>query len=458
MNNLRAIRVRLTLWYVLFLAVTVLGFSLFLHLELQDSLINQVDAGLQVAASQLLVDVDDTVNPPTLRPMSEDAVEHLMQSRSALRLVSANGEVVAEVGLFPELPTAKLQTSSFESITIGDTPWRIYTQQVETQTRQFDVWLQSAQSLNIVYDARTTLLRLIIIGLPLTLIAAAIGGIFMANRALRPVDTITRTVEAISSTDMTRRIIYHGPSDELGRLTQTLNSMLDRLQTAFDSERRFTADASHELRTPLTAIKGHIGVTLTRTRSVEEYENVLHRIQHETDRLIRLANDLLFLARLDAAPLRWQPELINLSDLLEAVVDQVRISASDKEIDFRADIPNSMPIHGIADHLIRLFLNLLDNAVKYTPPQGLVTITVERGEAEVCVTIGDTGSGISPEHLPHLFERFYRVEQDRIYQGGGAGLGLAIALQIARAHRGGILVNSHIGEGTTFKVRLPLEI
>lgn len=449
------IRTRLTLWYVFLLAVTVLGFSIYLHLELQVSLFTQVDAGLQVAASQLLVDVDDTVNPPTLRPMSATAVDGLMQSRSALRLITEDGAVVAEVGIFPDLTLAPLDMPGFDTLEVNGTPWRIYTQRVETESGQFDVWLQIAQSLNNVYDARNILLRLILFALPLALVVAALGGMFMANRALRPVDSITRTVKAISATDLSQRIRYQEPPDELGRLSLTLNSMLDRLQAAFESERRFTADASHELRTPLTAIKGHIGVTLTRQRSPEQYESALHHIQHETDRLIRLANDLLFLARLDASPLRWQPEKINLSDLLEAVVDQIEIIAREKNLTLTADISAEIPVQGIADHLIRLFLNILDNAVKYTPTGGCITVSVVVEKTDVCVIVKDMGAGIAPEHLAHLFGRFYRVGQDRSYSGG-AGLGLAIAYEIAREHGGMIIVDSIVNQGATFTVRLPL--
>lgn len=450
------IRTRLTLWYVFFLAITILGFSIYLNLELQLNLTAQVDAGLQVAASQLLVDVDDSVDPPTLRPMSDSAVDRLMQSRSALRLIDSQGAVIAEVGVFPSLPTNADDAPQFETITIDGIPWRIFSQQVDLQNMQADVLLQIAQSLDVIYDARNSLLRLMAIGLPITLLAAAWGGSFMARRALQPVDAITRTVQAINASDMTGRIADNGSDDELGRLTLTLNSMLDRLEAAFDTERRFTADASHELRTPLTAIKGQIGVALHRRRSPEIYEDTLHHIQQETDRLIRLANDLLFLARLDAAPLQWQPEKISLNDLLGAVVDQVRLIATEKDLAFSADIPAAgLLVWGTADHLIRLFLNILDNAVKYTPAGGQISVTASDSQTEAIVIIRDTGPGIAEEHLAHLFERFYRVQRDRSYDGG-AGLGLSIAFQIARAHSGAIEVDSHVGEGTSFIVRLPL--
>jgi heavy metal sensor kinase len=278
----------------------------------------------------------------------------------------------------------------------------------------------------------------------------------MAHRALNPVDNITRTVQEINATDLTKRIHYKGAPDELGRLTETLNSMLDRLQAAFDTEKRFTADASHELRTPLTAIKGQINVTLTRQRTPQEYESTLHHIQQETDRLIRLANDLLFLARLDASPLYWQPESVDLSHLVEAVIDQIEIIAAEKGITLSAEIPDGVTLQGITDHLIRLFLNIVENAVKYTPTGGTVHVSMRQNLQDVHVVISDSGQGISAEHLPHLFERFYRVDRERSQNSGGAGLGLAIAYQIALAHGSGIQIQSVQGQGTKVIVSLPL--
>ncbi|MBN8637435.1 MAG: HAMP domain-containing protein [Anaerolineae bacterium] len=454
-TRLNTLHTRLTLWYVALLAVTVLGFCLYLQFELELSLANQVDAGLQVAASQLLVDVDDSVDPPMLRPMSDSAVTQLMQSRFALRLVNESGEVVAEVGIFPEgIPVTPTRTG-FTTAEAEGTTWRILTQRVETQTQQFDAWLQMAQSLNMVADTRSSVLRIILIGVPLVLIVAGLGGTFMATRALRPVDAITRTVQSINATDMTRRIPIQQTADEIGRLATTLNSMLDRLQFGFEKERRFTADASHELRTPLTAIKGQIGVTLARSRTPDEYEATLSQVQLETDRLIRLANDLLFLTRLDAAPAFIQPEPIDLSDLLSAAVDQIGLIAADKQIRVTTDFPEALPMLGYTDHLIRLFLNLLDNAVKYTPQGGAIHVTGSKTETDVQITIGDTGKGIPAEHLPHLFDRFYRAEADRKYSGG-AGLGLAIAQQIVLEHGGRIGVESNVGQGTRVQVGLPV--
>lgn len=455
MNKLGTIRARLTLWYIALLAITVIGFSLFLYIELQDLLSSQIDAGIQIAASQLLVDVDDSVNPPVLRPMSDEAADHILQSSFASRMVDADGQVVADVGSFPILDFVSPVIVGFKTVEIDGVPWRIYTQQVETNSQQYNVWLQVGQSLNVIDDTQQNLFQLILIGLPIVLILTGFGGMFMASRALNPVDNITKTVQDIHATDMSKRIQYHGPPDELGRLTETLNSMLARLQSAFDAERNFTADASHELRTPLTAIKGHIGVTLTRTRNPEEYEATLVQIQTETERLIRLANDLLFLARLDAAPLHWQPESVNLSNLLDAVSEQMQLVANEKGIAISTDIPSNIMIEGMPDHLIRLFLNLVDNAIKYTSAKGEIELSLSTHQQTVVIKIRDTGIGIAAEHLPHLFERFYRAGRERHYQGG-VGLGLPIAYQIARTHSGMINIHSTPDVGTTTLVKLPL--
>jgi heavy metal sensor kinase len=412
-----------------------------------------VDAGLQVAASQLLVDVDDSVNPPALRPMSQTAVESLTQSLFALRLVTQSGQVTAEVGNFPNFPI--LPSQGFQTVELNGIHWRVYTQRVITNAGTFDVSLQMAQSLNTVDNAQKSLTNVILVGIPIVLLVAALIGMFIADRSLQPLNTIIKAANGINATSMAKRIYYEGPRDELGRLTETLNSMLDRLEAAFENERRFTADASHELRTPLTAIKGQIGVSLSRERTPDEYAATLIHIQHETDRLIRLTNDLLFLARLDISPVQRQDELLNLSDLLYAVVDQMIPLTEERQLQLRASLPDDIHIIGIPDHLIRLFLNLLDNAIKFTPPAGTISVWSEQTNGEVWVHVRDTGQGIAAEHLSHIFQRFYRAEDHRSSRGGGAGLGLAIAYQIAKEHHGKIEVNSRLGEGSTFSVHLP---
>jgi signal transduction histidine kinase len=272
---------------------------------------------------------------------------------------------------------------------------------------------------------------------------------------------MTQTARAINANDLQQRIDYAGPLDEVGRLAVTFDDMLARLESGFERERRFTGDAAHELRTPLTALKGHIGVTLSRPRSQSTYVETMQGMEQQVDRLIGLSNDLLFMARLQADGYQAAVEPVDLSDLLGAIVDQVQPLAEAKSISLTQTIDEAVVVHGQIDLLTRLFLNLLDNAIKYTPPDGRVSISARTEARAVKIAVRDTGPGIAHEHLPHLFERFYRVESDRGRRWGengkgGAGLGLALADEIVRVHGGRLSVESEPGQGATFLVELPL--
>lgn len=455
------LRTRLTVWYVLLLGLTLLIFSGYLYVQLEHSLLAQTDVELQFASTQAFANLEDEDREnPTAFPNTENyqyKARRLSQAGFAVRLINQNGKVLDGFGRYMELPTWVPTVSGYTTLTVGQTQWRIHSQQIKAYNRPINSWLQVAQSLSLVQKTLSSLSKQILLGLPLVLFLAGLGGLFLANRALRPIDRITQTAQIISANDLTGRIGYRGSADEVGRLAVTFDRMLDRLQDAFERERRFTADVSHELRTPLTAIKGRISVTLSRSRTPIEYENTLRALEQEVDRLIRLSTDLLFLARLEQGRLRSSPSALVLSDLLDSILEQAQPLAELRHITLSGNIPSGLLIYGDLDYLIRMFLNLLDNAIKYTPIGGKVTLLVEVKGAEVCVTISDTGAGISPEHLPHLFERFYRVEADRSRSTGGAGLGLALAWEIVRAHGGTLSVQSQLGLGTTFTVHLPVQ-
>ncbi len=460
------LRLRLTAWYMVLLGLTLLLFSSYLYLRLEQSLLAQVDAALQVAASQALTNLDEENGRPAFQNTenSQAVARRLAQAGFAVRLIALDGTVWDGFGDYPALPVSAPTAPGYITLTRDGARWRVYSQQIQLPSSQLvGGWLQAAQSLASVDQALQSLHTQALLGLPLVLLLTGLGGLFLADRALRPIDQITRTAQAISASDLSRRIGYPGPADEVGRLATTFDRMLDRLQAAFERERRFTADASHELRTPLTALKGRIGVTLSRPRSRAEYESALRDLEQEVDRLIRLSTDLLFLARLDQGRLRRQFEQLDFSDLLGAIAEQIRPLAEAKGVTLIEHVPPRLSIHGDPDHLIRLFLNLLDNAIKYTPPGGQVTLSAEDKGTEVHVTVSDTGPGIPPEQRVHLFERFYRLEAARSHSDGGAGLGLAIAYEIARWHGGTLEAHSApeqpgLGRpaGAAFTVRLPV--
>jgi signal transduction histidine kinase len=315
--------------------------------------------------------------------------------------------------------------------------------------------LQGKLDLDVMEAISDSLLREMLLAVPPILVLAAIGGIFLANRALEPIDRITCTAQEIGFGDLTRRLNYRGRADEVGRLALTFDRMLDRLQATFDREKRFTADASHELRTPLTVIKGRIGMILSQPRSTVQYAETLAQVETQVDRLIRLTKDLLFLSRLDEKRSSWQLTSIDLSDLLAATVEQIQPLATEKGLELIAEIQPELTIQCEPDYLIGICLNLLDNAIKYTPAAGQIRLQANTQTDGVQIVVSDTGVGIDPQYLPQLFDRFYRVNSDRARASGGTGLGLAIAYEVVRLHDGSLSVTSQIDRGTTFTIVLP---
>ena len=455
--DVRTLRVRLTLWYVLLMGITLLVFSVYVYLRLHNNLVTQVDSSLQVTASQALTNLDMENAQPTFQNTEEAQATAAQLSKAgvAVQVISKDGTVWDGFGAYKSVPKWLPTSPGFVTVGEDKNAWRIYSQPIRSVDGQLIGWLQTAHSLASVEHTLEGLREQLYFALPLVLFLAAMGGFFLANRALSPIDRITRTAQAITASDLNQRINYQGPEDEVGRLASTLDNMLERLQQAFAQERRFTDDAAHELRTPLTVLKGRIGVTLSRQRSRTHYEQALQELEREVDRLIHLSTDLLFLSRIDHDLVTRDLEVVHVSELIAAMVEQIQPLAMRKGIAIESKIPPRIMVCGHEDLLMRLFMNVLDNAIKYTSSGGRVQVSVMKTDADVCISVADTGVGIPSEELPHIFERFYRVASDRSRSTGGAGLGLSIVDEIVRQHGGHVDVQSQVGEGTTFTVFLP---
>jgi heavy metal sensor kinase len=289
----------------------------------------------------------------------------------------------------------------------------------------------------------------------LALASALGGGYVLACRALAPVDRMAADADQITANRLDRRLDIPNPNDELGRLGATLNGMIGRLERSFEEIRRFTADAAHELRTPLTVMRNVAEVALRSPRPPEQYCRVLGDMLEEVERLTRLAEQLLFLCREDAGLVPLSATMMRLDDLLREAVEHMGVVAEAKGLTLECPHLAVCPLRGDADRLRRLLFNLLDNAIKFTPPGGMVTVTLERSDSEARVIVEDAGVGIPPEHLPHVFERFYRVDPARNGEVEGTGLGLAIARSVAEAHGGSIEMESTVGVGTRAILTLP---
>jgi signal transduction histidine kinase len=270
------------------------------------------------------------------------------------------------------------------------------------------------------------------------------------------VDKIAQAAREIGESDLSRRIDVN-TKDELGRLAATLNEMIGRLEKAFRRQKQFTDDASHELRTPLAVIEAESTLALQKERTSSDYRQSLGSISQEAKRMSSLIEQLLTLARVDAGKEQWQFTGVNLGRLITDLITDIEVLCQEKGLGFQSGQTQDLVVKGDEARLRELFMNLLDNAVRYTPAPGTVFVSLGREGQMAVVTVTDTGIGIPAEDIPFIFERFYRVDKSRSRTEGGTGLGLAICKHVAEAHGGKIEVQSQVGTGSTFRVWLPLQ-
>jgi heavy metal sensor kinase len=291
---------------------------------------------------------------------------------------------------------------------------------------------------------------------PAVFLLALVINWFVIGTALRRVDDLTRTALDIQGTNLQRRIRHAGPDDEIGRLAQAFDQMITRLDRSFQQVRQFSADASHELRTPLTAIRGEAEVALMGELSSDEYRKTLGSILESSERMSEIVESLLLLARADSGQDLIRQEPVDLGELLLAAAETLEFASRDHKVELVVGEVEELTVCGDPLWLNQIATNLLGNGIKYTPEGGRVTFSLVREGKEAVLTVSDTGIGIPTEHLPHIFDRFYRVDEGRARAAGGTGLGLSITRWAVEAHGGTIAVESQPEQGTTFRVRLPL--
>lgn len=311
--------------------------------------------------------------------------------------------------------------------------------------------------INDIEEALTQLRYILLLALPLTLVLAGGGGVFLARRALRPVDVITETAKQIEETDLSRRITVE-TKDELGRLAATLNQMIARLESAFIRQKEFTSDASHELRAPLAVIQAESTLTLQKTRTTEEYRKSLEMIAQESEHMAAVINQLLTLARADSGKEHLRFDKIKLNDFVRDLCTDVDVVCQEKNLTLKQGKFDEVQVKGNTRSLRNLFHNLLDNAIRYTAKGGTISVMVRRESDMAVVSITDTGIGIPTDEQSLIFERFYRVDKARSRSEGSSGLGLAICRHILDVHGGDIELDSQVGKGSTFHVKLPVNI
>lgn len=465
-----SIRQRLTLWYTFILMIAMVTFAAVIFVGGAWQLESTTDRELQQTARQLagplLREEDPLVIDIPYRVLTLDG-----------QIVRSSGLPVRRIPVAPEVLAAAQQGQSWRETVrtpaippdaaSGETPARRvapFTPAVRMLSvplgRPARMILQVGKFEADVLRLRALLITTLALGVVLGLPVAALGGWWLAGRALAPVRAMVEAANRIEAENLADRLPQPPRRDELGQLARTFNQLLDRLQAAFQRERRFTADVSHDLRTPLALLKSSIEVALNRPRSAEELRGTLMEANSQIDRLTGLLDAALTLARADSGQLQEHFAMLNLSELLTDLVETSAPYAQDERGQtMTCDIAPDLWARGDRDYLTRLFLNLLDNAMQYTPNGGVVRVLAAATREQLTVTVEDNGSGIAAEDLSHVFDRFYRADKAR--GSGGhmparhAGLGLSIAQAIAHAHGGEITVESVLGQGSRFIVRLP---
>jgi len=295
------------------------------------------------------------------------------------------------------------------------------------------------------------------LGLPLIVAVAIGGGYLLMRRALRPVDEIRQKAAQITSRNLSERLPVVHTGDELERLATDLNHMIERLEESFQQINRFSADASHELRTPLTVLQGELEAMAEKEHSLPaEVRETIGSALEETQRLAKIVESLLAISRLEAGEARVGPVRLDFAELVRTTADQMRLLAEEKHISLNCDGTKPVQVEADPARLKQVVVNLLDNAIKYTPERGSVIATVNSQDSRAVLEVADSGLGISASDLPHIFDRFYRADKARSRQMGGAGLGLSIVRSICSAHGGQVTVTSTEGHGSRFRIELPL--
>lgn len=286
----------------------------------------------------------------------------------------------------------------------------------------------------------------------LALLTGSMGG-FLARIALEPVDKMIHAIHQITAENLKLRIDIPDTKDEIKRLADTFNQMLMRLEYGFTTQRQFIEDFAHELKTPLAVLKGELEVTLKKIRSAEEYESVIQSNLEEVNRISKIVDDLLTIVRFEINVSMLDLKEIDIAGLVQNIVEDIKILALQKNIGVNCLAKNSVPILGDENQLKRLFINILDNAIKYTPHNGSISVDITHADNYVHIAVSDTGIGIPENEISHIFDRFYRLK--KFNQQPGFGLGLSIARSVVEAHRGRIEVKSAPNKGTTFVISLP---
>jgi two-component system OmpR family sensor kinase len=460
------IKWKLTIWYGAILALILIIFSTGVYVYFKNSLQKSIDAKIKSIGEVLSSSMTDG-NGRGVFGNFERYLEDVLGKKPKgkfIQIIDTSGKIGAKMS---DLETGEVVPTSFSALeralkgetvyeTIGTRKARVrlITIPIMDNKKVFSI-VQVGSSMEDFDETMTKLLIVLIIGIPTSLSGTVMIGYFMAKKALKPVDQIRKAAIKISSRNLDERIDVGGRRDELARLAETFNDMISRLKDAFLRVNQFSIDVSHELKTPLTILKGETEVALRKERDKEDYKKILKSSLEEVDRMTKIIDDLMFLSKSDTKDTRLNVEDIALRDLIADVCMDMQIFADNKDIALTVNQLEDVHVKGDELKLRRMFYNIVENGIKYTPKGGKVDVASSADDGFVRVDVKDTGVGISEEDIKYVFDRFYQADRSRRREGG-SGLGLSISKWIAEAHKGSIQVESQVSKGSLFSIKLPL--
>ena len=453
-----SIRVRLTTWYVVAMCLMLIVYASATFVAVRHEFLEQLDDQLrddfETAEGFVSPGVGGRITWTGDRRHDPDE-----ESPRGSDVWTLDGAEIfrseASASLPPVGPASDSSARRYESLVVNGHHWRALLGTASAGGRA--VMLRVSRSEDRLRMQLSEILVVLVLGLPLVVALAGVGGYVLARRALAPIDHLASDARRITAERLHQRLSVPNQHDEIGRLAAVINDTFARLESSFDQLRRFTADASHELRTPLSVIRGIGEMGLRETRSVGEYKETIGSMLEEVDRLTHLVETLLRLSYGDAGTVRLVAEPIDVGLLMHEVVAALGVLAEEKQQRLTVDVAEEVDVR--ADRLVlrEAFLNVVDNAIKYGPPQSAIDVCVYRSGEQAVITVADQGAGIPAEHRERIFDRFYRVDEARSRQsGGGAGLGLAIAKWAVEVNDGRISVEGGATGGSVFRISLPL--
>jgi heavy metal sensor kinase len=458
-----SVRTRLTLWYAGVLALSLIVFALVVYYAAAAIFYERQDESLRSTAETVAsAYVEEFEETHSLEKAGQIILTELAFPNRLVQVTDNAGRSIASTRNFSEtalaLPSPALGQARQHGLSLVTVKGLRVAIVPLSSDRELG-FATVAEPLSVIDDGLRRLRRDFYAGVPLILLLASGGGYFLARKSLAPIASMNLQTQRITAQRLSTRLDVDNPKDELGRLATTINDLLTRLETSFKEQQRFITDASHELCTPLAVLRGETEVALNKPRTVSEYQESLSLINAEAERLSRIVEDLFMLARQPIdAPLALQREPLSLNDTVKDCVRAAQVLAIRKGIELKSESDAvSIVLNGDDELLKRMILNLLDNAVKYTPAGGEIFVNLGRQNGTARIAVRDTGIGIAQADQAQVFDRFFRVDKARSRVLGGAGLGLSIVAWIVESHQGKISLESSPGQGSLFTVELPLE-